>query len=340
MKHLQKFGYWLIIGGAALYSMGLVVLTLLWTFAPQIHWSITFSDVFAALFFVPILVLIPAALILRTRLMLAMTLTPIVLFALLFGGRFIPRAAVLPTTGQTLRVVTYNQLFVDTNADAIIATIRAQNADLVAIQELAKPVSEQIQRDLKTLYPYQILDPSNSQGGLGILSRYPLDDAGMLEGTGAQRAIMHVNGKDIVVVNVHLHFSGISRVRSQAFGSLGYFRMYDTKGRLVQAEALLAESRKATGGFILLGDHNTGDREPGYQLLASELHDAFGEKGWGFGFTFPNNKRMGPITIPIPLVRIDYVWSKNGITPLSAHVECQDAGSDHCLLVADLHIES
>jgi vancomycin resistance protein VanJ len=226
----------------------------------------------------------------------------------------------------------------DSNADAIIATIRAEHPDLVAIQELVPAVAKLIQRDLKGEYPYQILDAANNSGGVGLISRFPIDAAGEVEGTRASRAILHLNGKDITVVNVHLHFSGISRVRSQAFGSLGYFRVYDTTGRLGQAEALLTESRKAQGGLIMLGDHNTGDREPGYRLLSAELHDAFGEAGWGFGYTFPNNKRFGPITIPIPLVRIDYIWTKNGVTPLAAQVNCNAAGSDHCLLVADLHV--
>jgi vancomycin resistance protein VanJ len=88
----------------------------------------------------------------------------------------------------------------------------------------------------------------------------------------------------------------------------------------------------------VMGDFNTGDREPGHTVLASDLRDAFGETGTGFGFTFPNHKRMGPITIPIPLVRIDYIWTRSSVVPVAAHVNCDDGGSDHCMVVADLRI--
>jgi endonuclease/exonuclease/phosphatase (EEP) superfamily protein YafD len=190
------------------------------------------------------------------------------------------------------------------------------------------------------MYPYQILRPANGAGGLGLLSRSPLEPADAADGAGGLRAVLEIEGRKITVINVHVHFSGISRIRSQRFGSLSYFRMYDRMGRLSQINALRRAIRNITGGLILMGDFNTGDREPGYAVLASELHDAFGETGLGFGFTFPNGKRMGPITIPVPLVRIDYVWTREPVVPGSAHVNCDDGGSDHCIVVADLLINN
>ena len=57
----------------------------------------------------------------------------------------------------------------------------------------------------------------------------------------------------------------------------------------------------------MMGDFNTGDREPGHAVLASELHDAFAEAGSGFA-SRSRTTRMGPITVPVPLVR-HYVWT-------------------------------
>jgi vancomycin resistance protein VanJ len=329
---------WLVIAGAALYGTGVIVLAALWSFAPNAHWSITFSNIFAAEFFLPLLLLAPGALLLRSRWMYAVTALPLVVFLALFGGRFIPHIRPAAAGGTTLRVVTFNQLFLNTNTDSLLAAIRGQQADLVALQELAPPVAEAIQRDLKTIYPAQILKPSNNVGGVGLLSRYPLEPHDAVDGAGEQWATLHLDGRTITVVNVHVHFSGISRVRSQRFGSLSYFRMYDTRGRLIQVSALQRAVRKVSGGLILMGDFNTGDREPGRAVLAAELHDAFGETGSGFGFTFPNHKRMGPITVPFPLVRIDYIWTGGSVVPIAAHVNCDDGGSDHCMVVADLSI--
>ena len=335
---ISRIARWLVIAGATLYCVGIVVLANLWSFAASAHWSIAFSNIFAAPFFLPLLFLVPAALLLRSRWLSVVTALPLVVFLLMFGTRFIPRAGPAAAGGTTLRVVTFNQLFRNTNITSLLAAIRAQHADVVALQELVPPVAEAIQGNLKTLYPYQILKPSNSVGGVGLLSRHPLEPADAVNGAAGQWATLHLGEQRITVVNVHVHFSGISRIRSQRFGSLSYFRMYDTSGRLNQANSLRQAARAVGGGLIMMGDFNTGDREPGHAVLASELHDAFGETGRGFGFTFPNDKRMGPITIPFPLVRIDYIWTRGSVVPVAAQVNC-DGGSDHCLVAADLRVE-
>jgi vancomycin resistance protein VanJ len=329
---------WLAGAGAMLYCTGISVLAALWSFAPNAHWSIAFSNIFAAGFFLPLLLLVPAALLLRSRWMFVVTALPLGVFLALFGARFVPHVGTAAAGGTPLRVVTFNQLFLNTNIPNLLEAIRAQRADVVALQELAPPVAEAMQRTLKTTYPYQILAPSNNAGGVGLLSRYPLDPADGVAGVGGQWAMLRMGTHAVSVVNVRVHFSGISRIRSQRFGSLSYFRMYDTRGRLYQANALLEAARRISGGLIMMGDFNIGDREPGYALLASELHDAFAETGWGFGFTFPNHKRMGPITIPIPLVRIDYIWTGGSVVPVASHVNCDAGGSDHCMVVADLRL--
>jgi vancomycin resistance protein VanJ len=337
---ISRTARWLAIAGATLYCIGIIMIAALWSFAPSAHWSIALSNIFAACFFVPLLLLLPAALLLRSRWMYVVTALPLVVFLALFGARFVPRAGPGVIGGTMLRVVTFNLLFVNTNTDNLLTAIRAQQADVVALQELVPPVAEAMQRNLRTLYPYQILSPANNVGGVGLLSRYPLEPADRVDGAQGQWAILSVGGQKITVINVHVHFSGISRIRSQRFGSLSYFRMYDTTGRLYQLNALRQATRKVSGGLIMMGDFNTGDREPGHAVLASELHDAFGETGTGFGFTFPNDKRMGPITIPVPLVRIDYIWTGGSAVPVAAHVNCDDGGSDHCMVVADLRIKN
>jgi vancomycin resistance protein VanJ len=337
---IARTARWFAIVGATLYCIGIIVLAALWSFAPNAHWTITFSNIFAANFFIPLLLLVPAALLLRLRWMSVVTALPLVVFLALFGARFVPHVGAAVAGGTMLRVATFNLLYANANLDDQLEAIRAEHADIVGLQELVSPVAEAMQRNLKAIYPYQMLYPSSGVGGVGLLSRYPLEPVEGVEGAQGQWAIARVDGQKITIVNVHVHFSGITRIRSQRFGSLSYFRMYDTSGRLIQANALRQAARRVGGGLIMMGDFNTGDREPGHAVLASDLHDAFGETGTGFGFTFPNNKRMGPITIPIPLVRIDYVWTRSPVVPVAAHVNCDDGGSDHCMVVADLRIQN
>jgi vancomycin resistance protein VanJ len=335
---IARTARWLAFAGATVYGMVIIVLAALWSFAPNAHWSIAFSNIFAATFFIPLLLFVPVALLLRSLRMWVVTALPLVVFLALFGARFLPNVSAAVAEGTPLRVATFNQLYLNTSLDAQLEAIRAEHADVVALQELVPAAAETMQRDMKAIYPYQHLNPSNGVGGLGLLSRYPLEPVEAVDGAQGQWAVVRVGQHKITIVNVHLHFSGISRIRSQRFGSLSYFRMYDTGGRLTQAASLRQATRSVDGGLIVMGDFNTGDREPGHAVLASDLRDAFDETGTGFGFTFPNNKRMGPITIPIPLVRIDYIWTRSSVVPVAAHVNCDDGGSDHCMVVADVRI--
>ena len=210
----------------------------------------------------------PAALLRRSRWIFVATALPLVVFVGLFGPASC-RASARRRLGTPLRVATFNLLYVNANLDRQIEAIRAEHADVVALQELVPPAAEAMQRDLKDIYPYQSLIPSTGVGGLGILSRYVLEPVERVDAGQGQWVIARVGEHKITIVNVHLHFSGISRIRSQRFGWLSYFRMSDTSGRLIQADGLRQAARTVGGGLIMLGDFNTGDREPGHAVLAS-----------------------------------------------------------------------
>jgi len=215
---LSRTVRWVAIAAATLYGMGIIVLAALWSFAANPHWSIAFSNIFAAGFFLPLLLFVPAALVLRSRWVYMVTALPLVVFLALFGPRFIPRAGLAAAVGTPLRVVTFNQLFRNTNTDRLIAAIRSEHADVVAVQELVPAVAEAMQLTLKTTYPHQILSPANNVGGLGLLSRYPLDPAAAVDGAPGQWATVHISGQTITLVNVHVHFSGVSRIRPASAG--------------------------------------------------------------------------------------------------------------------------
>jgi endonuclease/exonuclease/phosphatase (EEP) superfamily protein YafD len=85
--------------------------------------------------------------------MYIVTALPLVVFLSLFGARFVPGLGTTADGGTPLRVVTFNQLFLNTNTQNLLTAIRAQGADLVALQELVPPVAEAMERDLKTEYP-------------------------------------------------------------------------------------------------------------------------------------------------------------------------------------------
>jgi endonuclease/exonuclease/phosphatase family metal-dependent hydrolase len=108
-----------------------------------------------------------------------------------------------------------------------------------------------------------------------------------------------------------------------------------------EIEELIPHITGVKDPILVMGDFNMTDQNPGYQLLTQVVRDAYREAGWGFGFTFPNPHRadrplsLGPVSVPAPLVRIDYIFHSAQLLSEQAHAICQ-GGSDHCYVVAQL----
>jgi endonuclease/exonuclease/phosphatase (EEP) superfamily protein YafD len=235
-------------------------------------------------------------------------------------------------------VATFNLLYLNTRVDDIIAAIRAQDADVVALQELTPRVAAAIRQGLHDTYPHQYLESGIGDLGMGMISRYPLRSTADQQGFSGQQAVLDINGRHVNLVNVHLSSPFIRTRRYRNLWSIRLITDYDTSERADELPALLRTIGQIEGPLIVLGDFNTGDREPPYAQLAARMQDAYRTTAWGFGFTFPNNRRMLRVQIPFPLVRIDYVWSSGGVVPAATRVDCDNGGSDHCIVVADLHI--
>ena len=87
--------------------------------------------------------------------------------------------------------------------------------------------------------------------------------------------------------------------------------------------------------LVLLGDFNMVDREVGYAELSAGLIDAQRAVGLGPGLTWrPESVEW----LPFGLLRIDYVFSANGLEPIAIGPDCTPRGSDHCLLHATLEL--
>jgi vancomycin resistance protein VanJ len=337
VRTLTRAARGLLIGAAMLYCIAVVVLGLLWTIGPDRAWWLALSNVFALYLFAPLLLLAPAGLLLRSPWLRAAALLALAAFLALFGPRLIPPLG-RPAEGAHLRVMTINQLYTNDRVADLVAAIRMQGADVVAIQELSEPMAEAAGRQLRDVYPYQFLTTGTEDYGLGILSRYPLRMPARTRGFVGQRMIVDMDGAAITMLNIHLNAPQVETRRLRRFRRVKMVLDYDTSQRAYEFSGLLREIDAVDGPLVVTGDFNTSDREPPYAELAARLHDAYRETAWGFGFTFPNDQRLARLTVPFPLVRIDYIWSRSGVTPAAARVVCDSGGSDHCAVVADLRV--
>jgi vancomycin resistance protein VanJ len=298
------------------------------------HWGWLFAlNALTPYWFLPLPIVLGAAWITRQRAMWISLGLGVALGAYLYGGLFMPRAPVANAAGPTLRVMTYNLLGFNFSSDAVIKTIHASQADVIALQELNPQNAAAIQRDLAETYPYQYLNPQDGVSGAGVISRYPLQPTGeKLPGdwvSAPQILTLTVADRDITFVRFHA-YAGVDAVT--------------TREQEAQILADFVAAHAPHHPLIAAGDLNATDMNRAYGQLTSVLHDSWREAGLGFGHTFPGSAdtpgnsrpRLLGLAVPPWLVRIDYVFYAGGLAALSAHTGPWDGASDHQAMVAEL----
>jgi vancomycin resistance protein VanJ len=86
--------------------------------------------------------------------------------------------------------------------------------------------------------------------------------------------------------------------------------------------------------FIAMGDFNMPSNGYVHHVITNGLVDCFAQAGWGFGFTFPCDTN-NPLTLGQPWLRLDYILGGPGWRASDCRVE-PDRRSQHRAVVATL----
>lgn len=328
--------WWLAVTSSLAY--GAVMLTYLAVRAlapgwPQLFVLLSYAGPFL---FSPLALLLPVALVGRSRLALAVVLAMLALFLAIYLPYFLPRPGrPPPASGPQVRVLAFNLGPGRSTPPEVVRAIAAAGADIVAVEELTPPVADLLRQELGSRYPYTALEPEESDTGL--LSRYPIlaterfHPAGF--GRGALQATLDVEGVRTQVIVIHPQPPGISR------GPGGLLPIGVSDAMLRRQIAAVAQRAEALSPPVLiLGDFNMSDQSQAYQVMAAHWVDAFRQAGSGLGFTFADGLPVGRFRTR-PLVRIDYIFHSPGVYARRADVVC-GTGSDHCYVIADLALGS
>lgn len=252
-------------------------------------------------------------------------------FVFRYGGVWWPKPAVEVIGGHRLRVMTFNIGDGRVSAEDVMAWVRTEDPDLLVIEELNFDTAPALNQGLAAGWPNQALDFSSPTTGL--FSRYPLNGAEFVPTPGNRaylKADLELGDHAVHVFAMHPSSPDIVFRRGIPIG---------INDQTPRAQLLtVAEIVRATEGpRVMLGDFNMSDQSPGYRQITQDLNDAFAERGFGPGFTWPaeHSYRLRGWTPPVPLVRIDYVLHSGEFVAEAAHVNC-DLSSDHCYVVADL----
>ena len=312
------------------YTTGILLWVPLQIFFGDRWWLLYIANTLAIYLFLPLIGQLLSGLWLRQKTIWICFGTVLLIGGYYFGALFLPKSH-NQTSAKSITVMTSNVLKTKENADAVIASIKKANADVVAIQELNPVIAKSIQEELIAEYPYQILEPSPSYDGMGLLSKYPLspEDVVFSENwlVGIPQAYeLDFDGEKILVINFHA---------IPPYESPEYFKLANNI-RNDQVEELLSLIRKQEIPAIALGDLNATEKNEAYQLMTSQMFDTWREKGLGLGNTRINLVDYLP---PKWLVRIDYVFHSQELETNTVEIGPWDGHSDHRPVVAELTLK-
>lgn len=323
----------------------LALLALCWLVGLRLPGRLALATDFAVWCSAPLVLLLPLALLSRSPQAMRSVAIPGVVCALAFGPALLPPPAAA-LAGRRLRVATWNVQIDNRRPEAVLATLRALDADLVLLQEVSPQLARSIAADeaLQARYPHQVMQPLRrgvlGEAGQGLLSRFavganppPELAHNELQSYPGLHVRLRVAGRAVTLINLH---PVAPDLRLRRLGRVWLPASYSTAYRGEQQRAIERTLALARGPLIVGGDLNTSDHDPWLRRLA-RLHDAFGERGSGFGLTFPTADNSGSQRAPFPLVRIDYLFSSDELRPQGAWVACA-VPSDHCLLGAELAV--
>ncbi|MGI8549153.1 MAG: endonuclease/exonuclease/phosphatase family protein [Gemmatimonadaceae bacterium] len=288
------------------------------------------------IFLLPLVVLIPAAALLRRALLVPLALSALIVAGPIVGFRTGWTSWLPHGSGMHFRVVTFNTDGGEQIAPLLPVLLTEWQPDVVAFQECGESLIEAT-RHVDGWYHHDVR-------ALCLLSRYPIrgvsvmnrdalervkeDEVAGIGGSGdvARYAIQTPRGT-ISFTNVHLETP-----RKGLEGLLGVFdvRRLEQNTELRNIESSLARRWVGSGEsripLLVAGDFNTPVESRIFQEHWGDLTDAFSHTGFGLGMT----KYNGWIR-----VRIDHVLSGNAWHADHTTVG-PDLGSDHRPVIVDL----
>ncbi len=320
MYRFKRIFIWALAIISILYAGLIVAYYLGYAIRGNNIWLIDTAGYILPLLFVPTILLLPLALLSRSKVVIATAAIPLVLFLLTYGSLFLP----LGPAGEAqspFTVMTFNVLDLNEQYDDVAEQIISYDPDILGLHELEAHMVSGLEDLLNSRYPYSEIEP-----GRGIFSRYPIEQYNAFQlatdGHWAQEVVLNVDGHELTLLNVH------PRSPRMVYGSSGLPSGFATEKRDRDFTDLISRIAVHEGALIVMGDMNLSDRQDQYGELREYLLDVHRERGRGLGFTRTNYPEIG-----LPTWRIDYIFHSPEMRTLSAEVG-QFAGSDHRPVIA------
>ena len=276
------------------------------------HWG-SFLETFLPWAGLVIPLLLIGAAVRRSWTAAVATLLPIVVWAAMFGGFFMPGRGGGP---HDLRVVSHNVNAVNPDPAGTARSLLSANADVIALEELPEGAWKLYDEVLGDRYPHV-----QHEGTVSVWSTYPMSEAEPVDvGMGFTRALL----TDLTTPQgtVRLYVAHLASVR---FGPTGF--TVAERDRTIDrlSKALSVETAPHV---VLMGDLNGTTDDRALRPITRYLRDAQDAAGYGMGFTWPES---------FPMAAIDHIMTR-GMDAADAKV-LDSTSSDHKPVQADLRFK-
>jgi endonuclease/exonuclease/phosphatase (EEP) superfamily protein YafD len=229
---------------------------------------------------------------------------------------FIASTAPAPDTrGDDVVVISVNVTKGAADVDRVVALVREQDVDLLAVQEVTPSARDALREaGLDDVLPHAFVVPQPSAEGTGVWSRTPLTDERALAGFRFEQVVAttQIDGQRLTVMSVH--------ARPPSSRLSGPWR--DEQVRL--AELVIAQG----GPTLVVGDMNaTHDHPEQRRIQSAGFAEARDQAGAGLVLTYPT------VTLPVPVAGLERSLIRD-LPWVATSVESFDvAGADHLAMV-------
>ncbi|WP_232323755.1 endonuclease/exonuclease/phosphatase family protein [Catenuloplanes japonicus] len=258
---------------------------------------------------VPLLLL--AALLAKSRIAAAVTVLPVLAWAVVCGGKLVPGS----DSPRDLTVVQHNLSDVNSDRTGTARALLDAGADLIGVEELLPAVTEEYDAVLRDVYPHHA-----THGTVGLWSRFPIIESqlvGIRPSTvddpfwnRGMRAVVETPIGQIAVYVAHLP--------SMRLGQGGFASERRDESAILLGKRLAAEP---IDRVILIGDLNSTLED----RALKPVKDVVSTTGRGFAFSWPAR---------LPVARIDQVMARS--LTVTRVWTLDRTGSDHLPIAARL----
>lgn len=305
-------------------------------------WWLALLNAFAPFLFAPLLLFLPIGLLTRTRTYWLGLMLPSITFLSIYGAIFIPKWPVANAASpMPLTIMTFN--IWGGSRSRQTAQVMRQNhlPDIVALQEVSPAMLKPLLDEVGASYPYHVFDLAGTNGGLGVLSRYPLAKLRSPHffplGWQVQLLRVEVGERHLLLYNCHplssniMYFMGHGEAVPEAV-------QFSYKIRANLIKQILNDLAERADPAIMACDLNSTPQSDVYRMLmAAKLLDAQREAGWGFGHTYPaHTLYFADLPLFPRLIRIDMILHSADFVALNSQVSPFHGESDHLPVVAQL----